>query len=108
MPTRKALLPLPMVRQLKGEVESMIFDLTDPAHAYIFGFLQADGHHYAGRGQKGRVALELGAVDASVLYDMQRFLPWPTTISSRRRVTNFSADHTSATLNICGLEGRAR
>jgi hypothetical protein len=27
------------------------FDLRNPASAYVFGFMQADGHHYAGRGR---------------------------------------------------------
>ena len=37
----------------------MKFDLSDPAAAYVFGFMQADGHHYAGTGQKGRISVEI-------------------------------------------------
>ena len=39
-----------------------LFDLADPASAYVFGFLQADGTHYAGKGRKGRVSVEIKAI----------------------------------------------
>src|SRR5262249_4939110 len=40
-----------------------LFDLADPANAYVFGFLQADGTHTAGSGRKGRVSVEIKADD---------------------------------------------
>lgn len=43
------------------------FDLRNPACAYVFGFMQADGHHYAGTGRKGRVMVEIKATDVAVL-----------------------------------------
>ena len=33
-------------------------DLTVPEYAYMFGFLQADGHLAKGTGQKGRLTVE--------------------------------------------------
>jgi hypothetical protein len=84
------------------------FDLTDPASAYIFGFMQADGHHRAGAGKKGSITVEIKADDAALLMDMQAVLPWKTSISYRSRATNFAASYDSATLALCGMEGRAR
>ncbi len=84
------------------------FDLSDAACAYVFGFMQADGHHYAGRGQKGNIAVEIKAGDAQILYDMQRVLPWPASVSFRHRSTNFAAEYDSAVLSLSGLEGRTR
>ncbi len=84
------------------------FDLVDPLVSYVFGFLQADGHHYAGVGRKGSITIELKAADAALLYAIQRVLPWPTSITYRTRSTNFASHHDSATLTLCGLEGRMR
>lgn len=85
------------------------FDLADPAASYVFGFMQADGHHYMYRtGRKGRIGVEVKASDVGVLTAMQAVLPWPTTISYRTRTTNFSRNYESACLNLCALEGRMR
>ena len=84
------------------------FDLSAPASAYVFGFMQADGHHYAGRGQKGRIGVEIKAEDADLLRAMQRAIPWRTTITFRTRATNFAESAESAVLNLCALEGRTR
>lgn len=84
------------------------FDLGDPASAYVFGFMQADGHHYAGRGQKGRISVEIKAGDADLLRAMQQAIPWRTTITFRTRTTNFAESAESAVLNLCALEGRTR
>jgi hypothetical protein len=82
------------------------FDLRDPASAYVFGFMQADGHHYAGRGQKGSITIEIKAQDAGLLYAMQGVLPWRTSISFRTRATNFAESSEQATLTLCALEAR--
>lgn len=82
------------------------FDLIDPANAYVFGLMQADGHHYAGRGRKGRISVEIKAEDADLLRAMQAAIPWRTTLSYRTRATNFSKSASSAVLNLCALEGR--
>jgi hypothetical protein len=82
------------------------FDIREPVNAYIFGFMQADGHHYAGRGRKGRISVEIKAEDADLLRAMQAAIPWRTTLSYRTRATNFSKSASSAVLNLCALEGR--
>jgi hypothetical protein len=84
------------------------FDLRDPASAYIFGFMQADGHHYAGSRNRGSISIEIKRQDADLLRAMQKVLPWPTSISFRTRSTNFkeSADYTR--LALYALPGRMR
>lgn len=84
------------------------FDLSDPASAYVFGFMQADGHHQSGRGRKGRVSVEIKASDVDLLRAMQEVLPWRTSISFRTRRTNFAESYESACLNLCALAGRKR
>jgi hypothetical protein len=85
------------------------FDLSDPASAYVFGFIQADGHHSAGKGRKGRISVEIKAEDVQLLRDMQPVLPWRTSITFRTRITNFSSSaYNTAVLGLCMLEGRAR
>ncbi|MEW1778185.1 hypothetical protein [Streptomyces sp. NPDC086777] len=39
-------------------------DLTAPDYAYMFGFLQTDGHLSKGAGQKGRLVVEISARDS--------------------------------------------
>jgi hypothetical protein len=84
------------------------FDLCDPASAYVFGFMQADGHHRAGPGRKGSITVEIKAQDADLLWAMQEVLPWPTSISFRTRNTNFKQSSEHATLTLCRLAGRMR
>jgi hypothetical protein len=84
------------------------FDLRNPASAYVFGFMQADGHHYAGRGRKGSVTIQIKAQDADVLRTMQQAIPWRTSITFRTRTTNFAEHAESAVLTLCALEGRER
>jgi hypothetical protein len=89
--------------------ERMTFDLTDPACAYVFGFMQADGNHYATTRNRGHVTVEIKAEDAALLYEMRQVLqPWATSISFRNRSTNFATDYRSARLTLSGLEGRTR
>ena len=64
------------------------FDLRDPASAYVFGFMQADGHHYAGKGQKGSITIEIKAQDADLLRAMQQVLPWRTSVTFRTEEGN--------------------
>ncbi|WP_329279942.1 hypothetical protein [Streptomyces sp. NBC_00691] len=42
-------------------------DLRDPEYAYMFGFLQADGHLSRGTGQKGRLTAEINVRDIAIL-----------------------------------------
>ncbi|MGW4303875.1 hypothetical protein ACWEHT_29445 [Streptomyces sp. NPDC004646] len=83
-------------------------DLTVPEYAYMFGFLQADGHLERGAGQKGRLSVELSARDRDVLRAFQRLTPYNSSLTERTRSTNFAETHTSAVWTLCALEARTR
>ncbi|MEU1820091.1 LAGLIDADG family homing endonuclease [Streptomyces roseifaciens] len=83
-------------------------DLEDPRYAYMFGFLQADGHLQAGTGQKGRLTVEISHRDIGILRAFQQLCPYNSTITERTRATNFSASHHSAIWTLCALEARDR
>jgi hypothetical protein len=83
-------------------------DLTVPEYAYMFGFVQADGHLQQGVGQKGKLTVELKDRDVGVLRDFQRLTPFYSSIRTRRRSTNFSDAHTSVTWSLYSLEARTR
>ncbi|MFE2412270.1 LAGLIDADG family homing endonuclease [Kitasatospora sp. NPDC059408] len=82
------------------------FDLERPEHAYMFAFIQADGHLTQGVGNKGRLAVELSARDAPILEEFQRLCPFNSSIRYRTRTTNFKADHTSVMWTVCAREFR--
>lgn len=81
-------------------------DLEDHRYAYMFGFLQADGHLAAGPGLKGRLTVEINARDIQILREFQDLTPYNTSITERTRSTNFSESHHSATWTLCALEAR--
>lgn len=81
-------------------------DLEDPDYAYMFGFLQMDGHMKAGSRNRGSVSLEISHRDASVLRRFQELTPYPSSIRERTRATNFATSHHSATWTLCALEAR--
>jgi hypothetical protein len=83
-------------------------DLAVPEYAYMFGFLQADGHLQQGVGRKGKLSVELSARDVELLREFQRLTPYNSNIAERTRCTNFAASHTSATWTLCSLEARSR
>lgn len=81
-------------------------DLEVPEYAYMFGFLQADGHLRQGPGQKGRLSVEINVRDIEILHEFQRLTPYNSTISERTRATNFAESHHSAIWSLCSLEAR--
>ncbi|MFI7350667.1 LAGLIDADG family homing endonuclease [Streptomyces sp. NPDC049936] len=81
-------------------------DLTVPEYAYMFGFLQADGHLQQGVGQKGKLSVELAARDIGLLRQFRALTSYNSTISERTRSTNFAATHTSVTWTLCSLAAR--
>ncbi|WP_255311167.1 hypothetical protein [Streptomyces viridosporus] len=83
-------------------------DLSVPDYAYMFGFLQADGHLEKGTGRKGRLTVEISARDSHVLHEFQRLTPYYSNITERTRATNFAEVHTSAIWTLCALEARTR
>jgi len=83
-------------------------DLTVPEYAYMFGFLQADGHLHQQSRQRGRLTVEITARDIDLLRRFQKLTPYNSSITERTRSTNFAEVHTSATWNLCSLEARTR
>ncbi|MFJ9812736.1 LAGLIDADG family homing endonuclease [Streptomyces sp. NPDC101158] len=83
-------------------------DLENPRYAYMFGFLQADGHLARGAGAKGALSVELNARDIKILEEFQRLTPYNSTISRRTRSTNFAAVSHTAIWSLCALEARTK
>lgn len=83
-------------------------DLTVPEYAYMFGFLQADGHLAQGVGQKGRLTVEINAKDIELLRKFQKLTPYYSSITERTRSTNFAETHNSAVWSLCSLEARTK
>ncbi|MFD7980304.1 hypothetical protein [Streptomyces sp. NPDC059071] len=81
-------------------------DLENPDYAYMFGFLQADGHLAQGPGRKGKLSVEINARDMHLLHEFQRLTPYYSSIRERVRTTNFAEQHHSATWTLCSLEAR--
>ncbi|MFG2382404.1 hypothetical protein [Streptomyces avermitilis] len=81
-------------------------DLEDPNYAYMFGFLQADGHLEQGVGQKGKLSVEINVRDIEILRKFQQLTPYKSSIRERTRSTNFAKTHHSATWTVCALEAR--
>ena len=82
------------------------FDLTIPEHAYLFGFLQTDGHHFAGTGQRGKISIEVNVRDRPVLEAFSRIVPHRTNITTRTRSTNFADHSETAVWTLCSLDAR--
>ncbi|MHC0430397.1 LAGLIDADG family homing endonuclease [Streptomyces sp. O3] len=91
---------------LRVDTAVPFMDLEDPAYAYMFGFLQMDGHLAQGTGRKGRLTVEINARDVDILREFQRLTPYNSTITERTRSTNFAEVHHSATWTLCTLEAR--
>ena len=91
-------------------MQSHYLELTRPEHAYLFGFIQADGHlSYNPRcPNKGKLQIELSSRDEDLLHKLSSVIPVKTTISSRVRITNFSKGELSQTytLSACDMSFR--
>ncbi|MCX5170713.1 hypothetical protein OG616_22230 [Streptomyces antibioticus] len=81
-------------------------DLTVPEYAYMFGFLQADGHLRQGAGNKGRLSVEINVRDLDLLRAFQRLTPYNSSITERIRSTNFAERSHTAIWTLCSLEAR--
>ncbi|WTH82843.1 LAGLIDADG family homing endonuclease [Streptomyces sp. NBC_00828] len=83
-------------------------DLEDPNYAYMFGFLQADGHLSQQSRQRGRLTVEINARDIRILREFQRLTPYNSSIKERTRPTNFAKASHSAIWTLCSLEARTK
>lgn len=92
------------IRMEKTKRQSL--DLMNPAHAYLYGLIQTDGHLSQDTGNKGKLQIELSNTDADVLEQLASAISFHSHISTRVRSTNFSPAHKSATLLVCAKEFR--
>ncbi|HEY0772150.1 MAG TPA: LAGLIDADG family homing endonuclease, partial [Sphingobacteriaceae bacterium] len=69
--------------------------LENPFYAYLFGLIQTDGHLYQNSRNRGRLSIELGKRDEELLIELQKRLPFNTSISQRTRKTNYSNEYVS-------------
>ena len=70
-------------------------NLNEPAVAYMFGFLQADGHLYANSRNRGKLTLELNSEDRWIVEQFALLVPFYSSIKQRTRTTNFQENHRS-------------
>jgi hypothetical protein len=67
-----------------------ILDLMRPEHAYIFGFIQTDGHIHEGASNRSSVTIEISDKDDDIVHKIKSMLQLGN-ISYRHRITNFGA-----------------
>src|SRR5687767_6257730 len=82
-------------------------DLLDPRMAYMFGFLQADGHLYENTRHRGKLTVELSVQDAWIVEQFSRLIPFYSSITMRTRNTNFSERYTSVVWAVHDLQFRS-
>lgn len=70
-------------------------NLENPHYAYLFGFIQTDGHLYNTTRDRGRVSIEINNKDEDILWAFKSLIPFNSSITGRVRTTNFSSNHTS-------------
>lgn len=85
----------------------MAIHLTDPNHAYFFGFVQGDGHLSRQRDNpnKGKLTVELAVRDEDILLRFKALFP-DSSIRHRTRDTNFKDNYTCATWTMCDQDFR--
>lgn len=77
-------------------METTNINLENPYYAYLFGFIQADGHLYNTTRDRGRVSIEVSEKDEDILWVFKSLIPFNSSITKRVRQTNFCSSHTSA------------
>ncbi|MFF7885933.1 hypothetical protein ACH40F_30140 [Streptomyces sp. NPDC020794] len=89
-----------------GTAEFM--DLEIPEYAYMFGFLQADGHLSPQSRQRGRLTVEINVRDIDLLRKFQGLTPYKSSITERTRSTNFAETSHTALWSLYSLEARTK
>lgn len=83
-----------------------MLDLKNPNHAYMFGFIQADGHMSKGTRNRGKVSIEIKEEDGHILEEFKKIIPYHSHIKKRKRDTNFKDEYRSICLTIHKKEFR--
>ncbi|MBC7795798.1 MAG: LAGLIDADG family homing endonuclease [Pyrinomonadaceae bacterium] len=82
------------------KMKEEVLTLENSFYAYLFGLIQTDGHLYQNSRNRGRLSIELGKRDEALLFELQKRLPFNSTISERTRRTNFSSEYVSVIWNV--------
>lgn len=82
------------------KMKEEILTLVNPFYAYLFGLIQTDGHLYQNSRNRGRLSIELGKRDEELLLELQKRLPFNSSISERTRKTNFRNEYVSVIWNV--------
>lgn len=69
--------------------------LNVPHYAYLYGFIQTDGHLYETSRDRGKVSIEVSKQDEYILQAFKAIVPFYSSLTERERATNFSHSHTS-------------
>lgn len=76
-------------------METTDINLNNPFYAYLFGFIQTDGHLYKNTRNRGRLSIEVNKKDEDILWAFKSLIPFNSSITERVRETNFSNNYTS-------------
>ncbi|WP_414577217.1 hypothetical protein [Anabaena sp. CCY 9402-a] len=74
-------------------MQSTNITLENPYYAYLFGFIQTDGHLYNNTRDRGCLSIEINKQDEHILWAFQNLIPFNSSITERVRTTNFSSDN---------------
>jgi hypothetical protein len=78
----------------------MEFNINTSFNSYLIGLLQTDGNYYETSRNRGRITLELSKRDEDIINKINVILSGNSTITTRKRDTNFKNDYESVSLNI--------
>jgi hypothetical protein len=81
-------------------MDNHCLDVTKPQQAYMYGFIQTDGHMSKDTRDRGRVTIEVGEQDRSVLETFASLISYHSGISMRTRATNFSQQYTTVSWSV--------
>jgi len=79
-------------------MENPIFDLSEPKFSYMFGFMQADGHLSSEERGRGKMTIELSERDSHILESFKEIISVNSTLTSRKRDTNFKKNTITCSL----------
>jgi hypothetical protein len=91
--------------QMKDKTGQFL-DLTIPAHAYLYGLIQTDGHLAQDTRNRGKLRLEMNEKDAAILERLTAIIPYHSHLRTRTRSTNFAAMYKSSILTVYAKEFR--
>jgi hypothetical protein len=76
-------------------MEPIDISLENPNYAYMFGFIQSDGHLYKNTRDRGCMSIEVNKQDEDILWAFKSLIPFNSSITERVRNTNFSSNSAS-------------